>query len=147
WFGSVHGRRKSILFVSEGIDYDITNVFDNRQASSIMDATRDVISAATRSDVAIYGIDPRGMTSLADESITVESFPDGDNPQLGIGARSMLNEIQMSQDSLRELSNETGGFAVVNRNQFADAYQRIVEDNSSYYVLAYYPPSDKRDGK
>ncbi len=26
-------------------------------------------------------------------------------------------------------------------------FERIVNDNSSYYVLAYYPPSDKRDGK
>jgi hypothetical protein len=26
-------------------------------------------------------------------------------------------------------------------------FQRIVSDNSSYYVLAYYPPSTKRDGK
>jgi hypothetical protein len=32
---------------------------------------------------------------------------------------------------------------VVNRNQFDTAFARIVQDNSSYYVLAYYPPSDK----
>ena len=51
------------------------------------------------------------------------------------------------QDSLRTLSEETGGFAVVGRNDLANAYDRIVADNSSYYVLAYYPPSDKRDGK
>ena len=53
----------------------------------------------------------------------------------------------MSQDSLRQLADETGGFAAVNRNDFTNAFERIVRDNSSYYVLAYYPPSDKRDGK
>jgi hypothetical protein len=45
------------------------------------------------------------------------------------------------------LSNETGGFATVNTNDFATAFQRIVDDNSSYYVLGYYPSNDRRDGR
>jgi hypothetical protein len=49
----------------------------------------------------------------------------------------------LSQDSLRTLSEETGGFAVVNKNDFASAFDRIQQDNSSYYVLAYYPPDAK----
>ena len=45
WFGGVHGRRKTILFVSEGIDYDITDVFNPgatraRRRSSTRRATR-----------------------------------------------------------------------------------------------------------
>jgi hypothetical protein len=53
----------------------------------------------------------------------------------------------MSQDSLRTLSDESGGFAAVNRNDAATAFERIVRDNSTYYVLAYYPPNAKPDGK
>jgi VWFA-related protein len=149
WFGSVRGRRKAILFVSEGIDYDIydmiaTNGSNHQSASMVMDATRDAIGAATRSNVAIYGIDPRGLTDLGDESIEIQAFPD--DTSLGVGTGSLQNELRLSQDSLRTLSDETGGFAVVNRNDFATAYQRIVEDNSTYYVLAYYPP-DARPGR
>jgi len=149
WFGSVHGRRKAILFVSEGIDYDIydmiaANGSNHQSASMVMDATRDAIAAATRSNVAIYGIDPRGLTDLGDESIEIGSFPD--DTSLGIGTGSLQNELRLSQDSLRVLSDETGGFAVVNKNDFYTAYQRIVEDNSTYYVLAYYPP-DARPGR
>jgi len=149
WFGSVRGRRKAILFVSEGIDYDIydmiaSNGSNHQSASMVMDATRDAIAAATRSNVAIYGIDPRGLTDLGDESIEIQSFPD--DTSLGIGAGSLQNELRLSQDSLRVLSDETGGFAVVNKNDYATAYQRIVEDNSTYYVLAYYPP-DARPGR
>lgn len=149
WFGSVHGRRKAILFVSEGIDYDIydmiaSNGSNHQSASMVMDATRDAIAAATRSNVAIYGIDPRGLTDLGDESIEIQSYPD--DTSLGIGAGSLQNELRLSQDSLRVLSDETGGFAVVNKNDYATAYQRIVEDNSTYYVLAYYPP-DARPGR
>jgi VWFA-related protein len=149
WFGSVRGRRKAILFVSEGIDYDIYDIIaqsgsNHQSASTVMDATREAIGAATRSNVAIYGIDPRGLTDLGDESIEIGSFPD--DTSLGVGQGSLQNELRLSQDSLRTLSEETGGFAVVNRNDFSTAFQRIVEDNSSYYVLAYYPP-DPRPGR
>jgi VWFA-related protein len=149
WFGSVRGRRKAILFVSEGIDYDITDMIpgtgsNHQSASMVLDATRDAIGAATRSNVAIYGIDPRGLTDLGDESIEIGSFPD--DTSLGVGSGSLQNELRLSQDSLRTLSEETGGFAVVNKNDFATAFERIVEDNSSYYVLAYYPP-DPRPGR
>jgi VWFA-related protein len=146
WFGAVHGRRKAILFVSEGIDYDINDMIPgngstHQSASDIMYATRDAIASATRSNVAIYGIDPRGLTDLGDESIEIGAFPD--DTSLGVGQGSLMNEIRLSQDSLRTLSEETGGFAVVNQNDFSNAYQRIVEDNSSYYVLAYYPPDPR----
>jgi VWFA-related protein len=146
WFAGVHGRRKSILLVSEGIDYDITDVFNNQSASTILDATREAIAAATKSNVSIYGIDPRGLTNLGDEEIEIGAYPD--DPTLGINSSSLANELRLSQDSLRVLSDETGGFAAVNRNDFATAFDRILRDNSSYYVLAYYPPTiDKRDGK
>jgi VWFA-related protein len=149
WFASVRGRRKTILFVSEGIDYDITDLIPGQgsthySATDIIETTRDVIAAATRSNVSIYGIDPRGLTDLGDESIEIGAFPD--DTSLGIGQGSMFKELQMSQDSLRTLSEETGGFAVVNKNDYSTAYDRIVEDNSSYYVLAYYPP-DPRPGR
>jgi VWFA-related protein len=149
WFSSVRGRRKAILFVSEGIDYDIYDMIvqngsNHQSASLVMDATRDAIAAATRSNVAIYSIDPRGLTDLGDESIEIGAFPD--DTSLGIGPGSLANELRLSQDSLRVLAEETGGFAVVNKNDYATAYQRIVEDNSSYYVLAYYPP-DARPGR
>jgi VWFA-related protein len=147
WFGGVRGRRKTILFVSEGIDYNITDVirqFDaaGSSASVILDDIRDTIAATARSNVSIYGIDPRGLTQLADEAIAVSSLPGRAS-----GMASLRNELQMSQDSLRALSDETGGFAAVNTNQFTAAFDRIVGDNSTYYVLAYYPPTDKKDGK
>ena len=141
WFSTVRGRRKAILFVSEGIDYDITD-FANTGASLIMDATRETLAAAARGNVSIYGIDPRGLTNLADETIEVGSFPD----DTSLGTRRSIassSELRLSQNSLRELSDETGGFAVVNANDFATAFDRIVRDNSSYYAMAYYPPSDK----
>src|SRR5262245_822513 len=146
WFSAVRGRRKAILFFSEGIDYDIYDLIPQAgsthgSASMILDETRDTVASATRSNVAIYGIDPRGLTDLGDETIELGSFPD--DTSLGIGQGSIYNEIRLAQDSLRTLSDETGGFAVVNRNDFSTSFDRIVRDNSTYYVLAYYPPDSK----
>ena len=46
--------------------------------------------------------------------------------------------IQKTQSSLRFLAEETGGFAVVNDNDFAAAFKRIDAETSDYYVLGYY---------
>jgi hypothetical protein len=35
----------------------------------------------------------------------------------------------------------------VNRNSANDAFDRIVQANSKYYVIGYYPPSHPRDGR
>jgi hypothetical protein len=95
--------------------------------------------------VSIYAVDPRGLTTLGDETIDVGAFPD--DPTLGISQSSMMNELRLSQDSLRTLADETGGFAAVNQNDFNTAFDRIVRDNSLYYVLGYYPSNDRRDGR
>ncbi len=141
----VRGRRKALLYISEGIDYDIHDYFNSRYALTLLDDVRDTISAATRSNVNIYGIDPRGLTNLGDLAVEMAGLPD--DPNQLIGFPSLQDELRISQDSLRVLSDETGGFAVVNTNDFPDAFERVVRENSSYYVLGYYPTNDKRDGK
>ena len=73
--------------------------------------------------------------------------PSSAQPRPGIGTRNLRTELQLSQDSLRTLADETNGFAAVSSNDFASAFERIVSDNSSYYVLVYHPPSNRRDGK
>jgi VWFA-related protein len=140
WFSTIRGRRKAILFFSEGVEFDLSN-FQEPGSSLVMDSMREALSAAARGNVSIYGIDPRGLTNLGDENITVQSFPD--DTSLGINNKSMQRELFLAQDSLRQVSDETGGFAVVNKNDFASAFDRIVRDNSSYYAMAYYPPSEK----
>ncbi len=158
---AIRGRRKTILFISEGLDYDITDVMNNRAASSVLDGIRGAIAAATRSNASIYAVDPRGLTGMADEAIeagifadqrplTAQDDPDATQPaqgRPGIGPRSLRTELQLSQDSLRILAEETNGFASVSSNDFNSAFERIVTTNSAYYVLAYYPPSNRRDGR
>jgi VWFA-related protein len=141
----VRGRRKALVYFSEGIDYDIHDPFGNRDATTVIDSTRDAIAAATRSNVAFYGIDVRGLGAGAETGIEIQSLPT--DPTLGLSNSALLNEVRLGQDSLRVLSDETGGFAVVNTNDIAGAFERLVEENSSYYVLGYYPANERRDGR
>jgi len=145
YLNGVSGRRKAMVLFSEGIDYNIWDVMNARDATNIMDSTRELIAAATRANVAVYGVDPRGLGGLALESIQIQSFPS--DPTVNLGPSALLNELRLGQDSLRVISTETGGFATVDTNDFASAFQRIVDDNSSYYVLGYYPANERRDGR
>lgn len=144
WLGSVPARRKALLFVSEGIDYDIHDVFENKEASTIIASTRDAIAAATRSNVTIYTIDPRGLT-LGDDAIELASLPE--DTSLNLGTTTMQREVQLAQDSLRTLADETGGFAIVNANDLSNGFDRIVQENTHYYLLGYQPSNSRRDGR
>ena len=145
FLSSVHGRRKALIYVSEGVDYDIYDPITNKYASDIRDAAKDAIAAATRANVNIYSVDPRGLTDMGDEAIDMGApISDGD---INLSQQTLLQELRLSQDSLRVLADETGGFAALNTNDFKNAFDRIVRENSSYYVLGYYPANDRRDGK
>ena len=145
YIGGIHGRRKAIVYLSEGIDYDVYD-FNNRDANTINDAMREVVASATRANVSIYAIDPRGLTMLAEESMEATgAFPE-DQLQ-GLSLQSFQDELRTSQISLRTLADDTGGYPAVNSNDFSKAWDRVVRDNSSYYVLGYYPKNDKRDGR
>lgn len=146
YLAGISGRRKAIIYFSEGVDYDIYDVFSTSGgASAVLQASRDAVAAATRANVSIYGIDPRGLGAMADDMIEVQDTPQ--DTSLNLGLSSFGNEVQRSQDSLRVLSNETGGFAVVNQNDMATAFERVVADNSAYYLLGYYSTNERRDGR
>ena len=143
FMAGVRGRRKAMLLIGEGIDYNIyeaTGVLGSTASAVLLD-TQDAIAAATRGNVSIYAIDPRGLTT-GDEDLITQSSTIGD-----ADGRALQNELRLSQDSLRVLASSTGGFAAVNRNDLNGAFDRIVAENSSYYVFGYYSTNERRDGR
>ncbi len=145
FLASVRGRRKAVVWFGEGLDYDVDNPFTSPDASMLRDTMREAIAAANRADVSFYGVDARGLGAGLDDVIEIGALPD--DPTFPSPNTSLQNEVRRAHDSLRMLSNETGGFAVVNQNDLNASFERIVRDNSSYYVLGYYPSNDKRDGR
>ena len=159
WLAGIHGRRKAVVFFSEGIDYNIWDITGPSGTSAnasgsvrrgdgtiLLSRAQDAIAAATRANVNIYAIDPRGLSTGTEGAIEMTGLP-VDAESVGLGAYALQDELRDQQQSLRTLAEETGGFASVSSNDFSNAFRRIVDENSSYYVLGYYPTNDRRDGR
>ena len=143
YLAGMRGRRKAVVWFTEGINYDVVNSMQNQYATEIRQETQDAIAAATRANVSFYAVDPRGLTSGMEDSIEIQSFADDNS----IGPTSLQDELRVQHDSMRVISEQTGGFAVINNNDYTDGFARIQRENSNYYVLGYYPTNEKRDGK
>jgi hypothetical protein len=110
-----------------------------RNAADVMRGMGRAIGALMRTNVALYAVDPRALNS-----------PDADLPETplytpgGVTTRTLADEQNDSIRTLRSLSESTGGFAAVNRNDFAGAFERIDVESSSYYVVGYSPEHPAR---
>jgi VWFA-related protein len=144
YLSAIRGRRKTMVWFSEGIDSDFENPMD-QQGTMVRDELTSLIGAAQRAGVTFYAIDPRGVGAGIDDVIGIRSLPE--DPASPLGPTSILDEVRRSQGSLHTIANETGGFAVTGGGDINDQFARIVEQNSSYYLLGYYPAVDRRDGK
>ena len=80
---------------------------------------------ANRANTSFYTVDPRGLVAGVDIDETIP-------------LREWNAHIFRTQNSLRMLSQLTGGTAVVNRNDFDDAFREIDAETSDYYVLGFY---------
>jgi VWFA-related protein len=160
FLSTVRGRRKALIILSEGIDYPMNDIFGSHSATDVLRATQDAVTAAARANVNFFTLDPRGLIGMTTEFIEMQGtgLPEllgtgpGGGPTGGRltpfnGPKDLLAEMRLAQDSLRTLAEETGGFAALNSNSFTSALDRIVQSNSRYYVIGYYPPTHPRDGR
>jgi VWFA-related protein len=160
----VHNRRKAFIYVSNGYDFDPfsksrakesnerysamsggnsssdgstdnsqvpeTNPFSKTgnefAAADLASELSELTRRANRSNTVMYTIDPRGLVG----------GPDLDETKLDM--MDWQDHIRETQSSLRVIADLTGGFAVVNSNDFDKALKRIDAETSDYYVLGYY---------
>jgi len=149
----INNRRKAVVYVSNGYDFnpfpdaragggilgsnqsnssyqegDMFNMDRSSQQFADADLARelsDLTRAANRANTSFYTIDPRGLIGGPDLDEKVDPVEWG-------------NYVRKSQDSLRVIADETGGYAVVNQNDFDKALKRIDAETSDYYVIGYY---------
>ena len=111
----VRGRRKAVVMFSEGFNYQLTEPFGMRSVSDVLRATQDTINMAARSNVSFYTIDPRGLVGAGTDFMQMK----GSGCRTAATQVAILDELHRTQDSLRVLAEETGGFATIDANSLS----------------------------
>ncbi len=122
--------RKSVILVSEGF-----SVFGfGMDNALIRDSLQRLVDHANRAGVVVYAVDPRGLV------VTGPTAADSGSPRMMAGlADRRSSALRDSQEGLRYVAGETGGFAVVNNNDLAAGMRRIMADQQGYYLIGYQP--------
>jgi VWFA-related protein len=148
----VRDSRKAVLLVTEGwtshrpggpTDCGVDPSFDGAQA------LRQVIGSANRANASFYPIDPRGLP-VFDQSITRPLTPGAGTPMAGflLAKRPDVDAdaFRARRETLQALADGTDGVAALDSNDLTASLARILDDQSSYYLLGYYS-TGKLDGK
>ena len=106
FMAGMRGRRKAVVYFSEGIDYDTIDVTHNPHATDVQHEMKDLVASATRGNVNIYPVDPRGVTSGMEDAIEMNGMPATGT----ISPTQLMDEMRLEHDSLRTVAEETGGF-------------------------------------
>jgi VWFA-related protein len=151
----VENKRKAVLYISTGYDFDPfaearkgrDRVMGGRFAEptrflldeenpyfrlpsvtadvDLYHYMRELTLSANRANATIFTIDPRGLAGVVDAGQYLDQS-------------EWRTFLQKTQSSLRYMAEETGGFAVVNDNDFVSAFKRIDAETSDYYILGFY---------
>jgi VWFA-related protein len=167
--GSMRQGRKSIIYVSEGLTVmlppqmqrsNAQNPIDPLQAvagAAVQDSPqqqtseyfnqalldmrlREVFRDVNRNNASIYALDPRGLAVF---EYDIDAVPGGAT----ISFQTDRRALQMTQDTLKTMSEQTDGRAIVNRNSLDKGLEQIVRDASFYYLLGYNSTQAQNDGK
>ncbi|HUF24732.1 MAG TPA: VWA domain-containing protein [Vicinamibacterales bacterium] len=160
--GTLREGRKAILFVSEGLTYNIPPTITNpndpnapifrpgdptagggytQSSAEFFSETemnndlRYVFNAANRANTSIYSLDPRGLAPFAYDI------------NQGVSLERDRSHLRQTMDSLIILAQETGGRGIVGRNDFLTGLRQMLQDSSSYYLLGYNSTLARTDGK
>jgi VWFA-related protein len=167
-------RRKALVFVSPGIAVDLASasmpmLTHAAAIASMKEANRDLARGMSdlylrmqHANVTVYPVDPFGggfegwvlAAAARVPALRVMSEPlpagfdyldasSGFVPQPSDLAKHMSS---LSLDFLQTSAANTGGFAVVNTNDFDDALDRMFLENSAYYLIGYSATPGHRPG-
>jgi VWFA-related protein len=138
--------RKSVVLLS-----DTMAIFDSNGEGNFrtIQALRRLTDLANRASVVIYTIDPRGLPPLnlmaADNTSALTTLGDGAYARAnsGPGLMQSLNQrtldLWKSQEGLKYLALETGGFFVTNNNDVSLGIKRALDASKNFYLIGYRP--------
>jgi VWFA-related protein len=109
---------------------------------------RAATDAANRADVSIYSIDSRGLFAAPPGGDTTTNAATGTSMFTGASVFHQTDQREDSRDTLATLSTDTGGKAFFDLGDLSEAFPKIQQDNTGYYLIGYRLGGDvKRDGR
>lgn len=127
--------RKLAFFISDGFLMDT-----GPQGPGLRDKLDRIIDAATRAGVVVYTIDARGLgTDQVVDAANSKPMVGSGDPGVGM---AMIGETSAYQDAMNALAGDTGGRALRNQNYFDRWVDKVLDETSNYYLLAWRPETD-----
>lgn len=120
--------RKVLILVAEGLtglDFNLLRSYRGGVLSMQGTDAHAALAALTRGNVTVYPLDPCGLGGF------------------NVNAKEQME----AHADLKALADVTGGFAITNTNNYPDAFDRLVRDNSTFYTIGFESGYEKADGR
>jgi VWFA-related protein len=131
-------QKKSVLYFSGGVQ---------RTGMENQSQLRAAINAAVRANVSIYPVDTRGLQAFAPGGDASTGSLRGNVAYTGHAVEQQYDSNFQTQETLVTLASDTGGKAFLDTNDFGKAYDRVLADTATYYVLGYRSSNKNMDGR
>lgn len=125
--------RKAVVLFSDGFKLYSRKGLNSRVQESLQKLT----DAANRSGVIIYTMDARGVDA---PMLTAQDDTYGlTGEQVDTRLDERRTDYFDTQQGLRYIAAQTGGFSIINQNNLSKGIERILSDQKGYYLIGYRP--------
>jgi VWFA-related protein len=117
------------------------------RAGAPVDSTgmlRALLDEANRSQVSVYTVDARGLTT---DAIPASQRVSIRQTRLGNAQNIQQRAVREPQEILFSIAEGTGGTASLNTNDMSRGMQAAARDAQAYYLLSYAPPGGRKEGR
>ncbi len=113
------------------------------------DEFRQTVDLLGRSQVAVYPVDARGLTTSPVFDVTTTRNYGGKkgNARMVQDETKFVTDTNDQHGTMKEMAYATGGQAFVNTNDLTHAVAEAIDQGSNFYTLTYTPTDPKLDGK
>ncbi len=143
--------RKNLIWFSGSFpinilpDGDLQNPFS--VVASAADEFRETTELLSRSQVAVYPIDARGVITTPMLSAANSGNTYGANPSaFAKDNETFFQNTAGEHGTMDAMAEATGGRAFVNTNGLKEAVEKAIDAGSNYYTLTYTPTNQKWNG-
>jgi VWFA-related protein len=131
-------QKKAIVYFSSGMQRNGT---DNQVE------LRAAVNASVMANVAIYPVDARGLQAVIPGGEARQASQGGLGAFTGGAVTNQFTQLASEQETLTTLASDTGGKAFTDTNDLGEAFARVTQDISAYYILGFASTNPAQDGR